>query len=105
MEIVAATLIDDYLENRLSEDERMRLEEHFRESEKWQAKLKFALALRKATEVKVRKPKLPRLYLAIAATVLVALGMGFGVWRFYFQRSEVARGLSALASAYREQRP
>jgi hypothetical protein len=28
MEIVAAALIDDYLENRLSEDERMRLEEH-----------------------------------------------------------------------------
>ncbi len=105
MDIVAANLIDDYLENRLSEDERARLEEHFRESEKWQTKLKFALALRKATEVKARKPKLPRLYLAIAATVLVALGLSFGIWRFYFQRSEVAQGLTALASAYREQRP
>ena len=104
MEIVTDSLIDDYVANRLSNDDRTRLEQRFRESDKWHTKLKFALALQKSTEGRARKSKLPRAYLAIAASLLVVSGLSFGLWR-YFQRSEVAQGLSALTTAYREQRP
>lgn len=103
MDSVTANLIDDYLANRLSAEERKRLEQRFQESEKWLAKLKFALALQKSTES--RRYKRRGSYLAIAAMVLIALGLGFGIWRTYFQRSEVAEGLNALTAAYRERRP
>lgn len=44
-------------------------------------------------------------YLAIAASVLIVLGVGFSVWRAFIYQSDVDKGLLALNAAYRDQRP
>lgn len=44
-------------------------------------------------------------YLPIAASMLIVLGVGFGVWRAFFYQSDVDKGLLALNAAYHEQRP
>ena len=44
-------------------------------------------------------------YLAIAASVVVLIGVGFFVWRTFIYEPPIERGLEALQAAYREQRP
>jgi CHAT domain-containing protein len=44
-------------------------------------------------------------YVRLAAAAVVVLAVGLGIWRLFFYRSEVNKGLAALAYAYREQRP
>ena len=51
------------------------------------------------------KPKVPAIgYLAIAASLIVFIGVGFGVWRAFIYEPPVDRGLVALKAAYRNQR-
>jgi len=69
--------------------------------------LRFALALKKrAAEFKGKHRDSSRLlgrYLPIAASILLVVGLG--VWWNVYNRSEVDRGLLALRTAYRDQRP
>jgi len=44
-------------------------------------------------------------YLARAASLLIVVGVGFGVWRAFIYQSDVDKGLLALNAAYRNQRP
>jgi CHAT domain-containing protein/lipoprotein NlpI len=41
----------------------------------------------------------------IAASVILVLGLGAGVWRAFIYRSDLYRGLIALNEAYKDQRP
>jgi CHAT domain-containing protein/Tfp pilus assembly protein PilF len=50
-----------------------------------------------------RRPELVP-YLRLAAAAVIVIGLGLGIWQIIPQ-SEVSKGLTALASAYREQRP
>lgn len=44
-------------------------------------------------------------YLRIAAAAVIVLGLGLGIWRVFFYQSEVDKGITALARAYRHERP
>src|SRR5262249_51642403 len=44
-------------------------------------------------------------YLRIAAAAVIVFGLGLGIWRVFFYQSDVAKGMAALAKAYRAERP
>ncbi len=121
LEIAEDELIDEYLAEKLSEDERERFEQNFLRTPHRNQKLRFARALRRhlstvTPQANVIKPakfsslKLGRQPffaspLALAAVLLIIAGIGFAVWRGFIYQSDVDKGLIALNSAYREQRP
>ena len=41
----------------------------------------------------------------MAAAAVIVLGLALGIWRVFFYQSEVAKGMAALAKAYRAERP
>src|SRR5207248_9364877 len=49
--------------------------------------------------------KLYRFYLPTAAAAILLIGLGVVVWQVFQNQSEVNKGLIALQSAYRQQRP
>lgn len=108
-DIVSDELIDQYANEQLTDDERKLVERFISESEARRDKLRFALALKKRTaELKNRKRhsgKLLRVYLPIAASIVIVTGLSYGVWRTFFYQSDVDKGLNALRTAYGEQRP
>lgn len=95
------------MEDELAAEERDQLEKHFLKSAARRDRLGFALALKKQkSEYRTRKFRGRRFftfYLPIAATVLLVLGIG--VWWKFFYQSGLNKGLIALQTAYREQRP
>lgn len=105
LHIVTNDLIDQYANEQISAEDREAIEKFIFKSEERYKKLRFALALRKrAAESKGRdKTRFLRLYLPVAASILLAVGLG--VWWKFFNRSDVDRGLLALRTAYRDQRP
>ena len=119
-------LIDEYVRESLSASERERFESHFLSTPERRRKLKFARALRRyvaganeseaTAEAKAgergagRERKSPwkrffSLQVSFAAAALVLLGVAFFVWYAYFRQTDADRGLLALKSAYRDQRP
>ena len=107
-DIVVDEVIDDYVAGRLKGEDLKQVEEHFFKSQQRRNKLKFALALKQRKSemvtIKGHKQKSYRPYLAIAASILLAVG-GFSIWRALSSRSEVDKGLAALQSAFRYERP
>jgi len=114
-------LIDQYLAGELSKDEAEMFEKHFLVTAERQQKLRFAKAFRRyvATHASEQPQKTsdharatwawPQFLLAsplrAAAFAALILLAGLGVWRIFFYQSDVDKGLLALNSAYREQRP
>ena len=123
-------IIDQYRSGELEGDELERARVYFFKSEARQEKLRFAIALdesrhrvsdngRAAVKSAAKATVTPidshidsrrrsfTQYLAIAAVVLVALGIGFFVWRSLRpqSQSDLDRGLVAFQAAYRDERP
>lgn len=120
-------LIDDYVAGDLTEMERKRFERHFLCTPERQQKLQLIQALwRRANPKKEaeraeregtgKKENLPvtkesqgvfRLPFAwkIAASVLLAVGLGLGVWRVGFYQSPAGQALASLKKAYAKERP
>lgn len=111
------TLIDEYVEDRLNEGDRIRLEERFLSSAEGREQINFTRAL-KAYASKIR-PSGPvvvsprqrlsfvqwRRWAPIAAGILTLIA-GVGVWRgFFHAKSEIEKGFIALNNAYPEERP
>lgn len=107
LDIIVNELIDQYVEKELSKEELQRFEEYFLNSPHRQHKLRFALALKKRKSElnsnKAHSGRWLRLYLPIAACLLLLIGLG--TWRAFFYQSDIAKGLASLNDAYREQRP
>jgi CHAT domain-containing protein len=105
LHIVTNELIDQYANDQISSEDREAVEKFIFKSEARYKKLRFALALKKrASEPKgSRKRRLLSFYLPIAASILLVVGLG--VWWKFLNRSDVDRGLLALRTAYRDQRP
>lgn len=93
----------------LTEPERDRVRSHFLKSSERQAKLRFALALKeqkaRRASSKTSPPKRITPYLAVAASILAVLGVGFFAYRNLQPEPDLNEGLVALQSAYREERP
>jgi CHAT domain-containing protein len=120
-------LIDQYLAGKLSEKETEMFGKNFLATAERKEKLRFGKAFKKyatahtsedlqpgaetARAISLRTPTRswwqffsasPWAVAAVAALVIIA---ALGVWRIYFYQSDVDKGLIALNSAYREQRP
>ena len=115
-EIVEDELIEQYLADELSAPERVQFEEAFLSSAERREKLRVARALSNYVNKKAapapakvirvsfwsRRPAVA--YASLAAAVLVIV-FGALLWRSYFSKSDIDRGLLALNEAYRQQRP
>jgi len=128
-------LIDQYLSAGLSVEERALFEQRFLVTDERQVKFKIARSLNRYATTKVEqfsakeavaksnksqstiadKPSKfslvpswfgPRvaIYAALAAVFVMVIG-GVLLWRQYLGRSDIDQGLSALAEAFRQQRP
>jgi CHAT domain-containing protein/tetratricopeptide (TPR) repeat protein len=108
-DIIVSEMTDQYARGEIQPEERESFEQYFFKSPDRQAKLRFALALKqRRSELvfeRLRRKKLLTFYLPIAACLIVAVGLGIGIWRVYYSTSDVDRGLVALQNAYRQERP
>lgn len=119
LEIVEDELIDEYLANELSQTERRQFEETFLASPERQQKLKAAQAVNRYFNRSSNQPTpaptifqtlrnwLTSLLLPVGVPVAVGILIVFGVviWRGFFFKSDLQKGLIALNQAYRQERP
>jgi len=108
-DIVVNEITDDYIAGRFEGPELDQVEDHFFKSADRRNKLQFALALkkRKSDLSKDDKGLIKRWfnpYLAIAASLLFVVG-GFYIWRLATNNARLNDGLTALQSAFRDERP
>lgn len=105
LDIVADELIDQYVEGDLPASDHQPFKEYFLKSQVRQDKVGFALVLKKRKAELRWSRKLYRFYLPATAAAILLIGLGVVAWRVFQNQSEVDKGLIALQSAYREQRP
>jgi CHAT domain-containing protein/tetratricopeptide (TPR) repeat protein len=107
-DIMVDTIVDEYLEDELSAEEREQAERHFFKSASRREKLKFAAALKKRKAELLRERERARArapYLRAAAIAFIAVGASVVTFRTYFAGPSLSQGLNALHSAYRDERP
>ncbi|HMG76634.1 MAG TPA: CHAT domain-containing protein [Pyrinomonadaceae bacterium] len=106
-DIVVNEITDDYIAGKFEGEELKRLEEYFFTSIQRRDKLKFALALNKRNKGRIKPPKKNPFtrYLAIAASFVLLAGGGLYLWQVSSNNSDLNRGLAALQSAFRDERP
>ncbi|MGB7923469.1 MAG: CHAT domain-containing protein [Pyrinomonadaceae bacterium] len=117
LEILENELVDQYVEGTLSEDERVRFEQHFLKAPERRDKLAFVTtwgqAIRAhapALTTSARKPpsvpwySLQSFYLKAAAATIIAVCVGIGLWLILMRRSAEEPGMEALRAAYKDQR-
>ncbi len=108
-DIVVDELTDDYIAGKFVGKELEQVEQHFLKSPERRKKLRFALALKQRKSELVangrREKRLFGRYLAIAASVLLVVGGSFYTWRVWSEGAELNKGLVALQSAFRDERP
>jgi CHAT domain-containing protein len=126
-QLVKDDLIDQYINQQLTPEDRRRFEQHFLVTAERREDLRHAQALsryarksRQEAEQSEEKKHLrddrprrgflrawlwPTPSFRFAATLVLMIGVGFLVWRLFIYRSDVQQGLEALKIAYRLQRP
>lgn len=114
LEVVENELLDEYVQNTVSADERAKLNRRLLRNKQQQQKLAFATALsaesdeRAAAKTKViplvRPAKRFDSYLKIAAAVIVAAGLLLSLWVLLGRRSDVDQGMVALNEAQGNER-
>jgi CHAT domain-containing protein/tetratricopeptide (TPR) repeat protein len=107
-DIIVDIIVDEYLEDELSAEEREQAERHFFKSAIRREKLKFAAALKKRKAELLRereRAKSRTSYLRAAAIVFITVGAGVVTYKSYFSGPSLTQGLNALHSAYRDERP
>ncbi len=118
LQMVKDGLIDQYLDGDLTDRERKRFEEYFLITAGRRKELRLARALRRyvaeeaADKLKMQSGKrwsVLRRFLApsikIAASILLIVCVGFGIYRVFFYQSQLSKGLAALDDAYHDKRP
>lgn len=115
-DITVDELIDQYVSGKFEGEQLDRFKKYFLCSPERQLKLQFALALKNHRNLRGRGtsdemvPRAKRTttwlpsthYLAIAASILVVVGLGFFFWRVFLYEPPIERGLLALQAAYQE---
>lgn len=119
LELIENDLIDQYVQRRLSVEEKALFEKRLLQTEPQRKKLAFATALNEAASeravtkdkvvsLEARAPKrtlFSRKLLKIAAAVMVAGGLALAFWVLVGRRpSEIDRGMLALNQAYKNER-
>lgn len=102
-------VIDRYVLGEFKEPQLGRVRDYFFKSRERQQKLRFAMALQEQKSQKVSLPQQSTMpltrYLAIAASVLLVIGIGFIYWSTRRSQPNRDEGLIALQAAFREERP
>jgi CHAT domain-containing protein len=114
-------MVEEYLQGKLPERDRQAFEASYLATADGREQLSFEQGLRKYVSTRAAAQGLAKVirarrlawwkqtlfgsYARMAATAIVVLGVGFGIWRIFFYQAEVSRGMAALAYAYREERP
>lgn len=121
LEVIETELIDQYAQGELSTAQLEQFERYFLRAPERQHKLACALALdeessahaaemeKKVSRLTPKSQTLKRafyssLYFKVAATVVITLGIGYGIWALLARQSDVDRGMVALNEAYKKQR-
>lgn len=117
LEVVEDELMDQYVAGALTVEERRQVERRFLNSPERQSDFRFAVALsRHASEraavkdrgsaalSRTRQGFASSVYFRIAASLIIVVGLGFGMWQMYFRVTDVDRGVAALKEAYRDER-
>lgn len=121
LEAVEDGLIDQYLEDTLSTEDRTQFEQHFLKAPERREDVAFAAALRKAARSHasdklsgkrsaVREKRstashfFTPIYLKAAAIIIITVGVGLGAWFLMLKRPGEERGLADLRAAYKNQR-
>lgn len=121
LDIVEDELIDEYLANKLSRDERKRFDDHFLTTPERESKLRSAQAMKRYLDRISPHPasiwdklgrwlKSPGQFffaspVRAGITILFLAVFGLTVWRVWFYQSDLDKGLIALNEAYRQERP
>jgi tetratricopeptide (TPR) repeat protein len=105
-DIVVDELTDKYVTGEVKGAERDQMERYFFASPARREMLRIAAALKERQHSIAPKRWLPSPELRIAASILIIVGLSFGVWFALKSRdSEFDKGLAALQTAYASQRP
>jgi tetratricopeptide (TPR) repeat protein len=114
LEVVENELLDEYVQNTVSTDERAKLNRRLLRNKQQQQKLAFATALNAESDERataktkvvplVRPAKRFDSYLKIAAAVIVAAGLLLSLWVLLGRRSDVDQGMVALNEAQGNER-
>ncbi|HEX6716606.1 MAG TPA: tetratricopeptide repeat protein [Pyrinomonadaceae bacterium] len=106
-DIVVDELTDQYVAGEVQGAERDHMARYFFASPARREKLRVAAALKEHKQRVYRDRRwVPSRELKIAASILIVVGLAFGVWMLTRSRgSDMEKGLAALQAAYREQRP
>ena len=117
LSLVEEELIEDYARNALNAADREQFEKYFLTTPKRRQKLMLVRGFRKyasdAAPARIADVRPSRRWYdvfrepqwrAVAALLLIAV-VGAGIWRFYFYRNDVDKGLLALNEAYKTARP
>lgn len=118
LDVLVDDIIEQYLAGDFQGEDLERVRNYFFKSDARKEKLRFAIALKErdasaaedagSTSVVTQLPPPKRSwtpYIAIAAIFLVALGVGFTMWRAVQTRTDLDRGLVAFNAAFRDERP
>ena len=104
-DIVENELTDQYVTGEVQGAEREQMERHFFASPARREKLRIAAALKERQQTS-RKRWLPSPELRVAASILIVVGLAFGIWwGLRGGESESDKGLAALHTAYQSERP
>ncbi len=123
-EILENELLDQYLSDGLSAEDRAQCEQYFLNAPERRDKLAFATSLKRAASARaserrrpepsrspdVARPAAPArrffapVYLKAAVVVVVAAGVGLGGWIWWAGRAVEEKELADLAAAYKNQR-
>lgn len=105
-DITVDELTDQYVTGEVKGEEREQLERYFFASSVRRDKLRIAAALKERQQAATAKRWVPSRDLRIAASILIIVGLTFGIWwALKGGDSEFDKGLRALQTAYGEQRP
>lgn len=106
-EIIEEELIDQFLRDTLPTKERRWIRQNFLKSPERQQKLRFLAAFNQQRPQPLpgrhTSQKFLRFYLPLAASLLLVLSLG--IWRIFFHHQPSNKGLIALQTAFRNQRP
>jgi len=104
-DVIVNELTDQYVAGAVEGAERDQMERYFFASSARREKLRIAAALKERQQSRA-KPWLPSQQLRIAASVLIVVGLTFGIfWRLKSGESEFDKGMAALQTGYRDRRP
>lgn len=122
LDLLVDEIIGQYLAGEFQGEDLERVRGYFFKSDRRKEQLRVAIALNQrqdnvavdagvhagSTNVLTQLPPPRRSltsFLAIAAIFVVAIGMGFTIWRAIHSRSDLDRGLVAFNAAFRDERP